>query len=366
MNKDRNKKIILSGGGTGGSATPLINLFEALDKRADFEFLFVGSRAGVERKMAEKKSLRYVSIFSGKFRRYFSWKNFIDPIFIFIGFWQSIFIVLKERPDLIISAGSFISVPLVWAGWFFKVPVLLIQLDIRPGLANKVMAPAAETIAVTFERSLVNYGKKAAWTGAPFKTADCRLQISKKDIYHKYKFDNKLPLVLVVGGGTGALAINNIIKGSIDSLVNICNVLHLSGLGKKVSIEEKNYQQLEFLNYDKLVDVMKKVDLVVSRAGIGSISDLANLKKPAIIIPMPNSHQEDNARVLSDAGAAIVLEEGAITPDNFIHNIRNIFSEDSLRKDLSEKIGVFMKRKGTENIIDMINKMLKNENKNKQ
>lgn len=358
---NKNNKIIFTGGGTGGSVSPLINIYRAISKQDGLDFLFIGGKNGVEKEMAEKEGLVYKGIFSGKLRRYFSFKNFIDPLFIFLGFLESIIIIIKEKPDLIISAGSFISVPFVWAGWFFKIPVLLIQLDIRPGLANKIMAGAADKVAVTFEKSLVAYGNKAVWTGVPLEKINNRSQITKDDILSKYGLNKKLPLVLVVGGGTGSVAINNIIKDSIDNLVNVCNVLHITGKGKRVSIEEKNYKQLEFLDHDEMIVAIKMADLVVSRAGIGFISELVNLRKPAIIIPMPDSHQEDNARVLSDSGAAIILEEKALNSNNFVYNIRNILLEDSLQKDLSYKMGIFMKRKGTENIIEIINNILENK-----
>lgn len=358
MYKKNVKKIILSGGGTGGSAVPLFNIRRRLEKEKSFEFLFLGGKRGIERTLAKEENIPFRGVFSGKFRRYFDWRNFIDPFFVFLGFLESLWIISREKPDLLISAGSFISVPAVWAAWFFKVPVLLIQLDVRPGLANRFMAPVAEKIAVVFEKSVVDYGIKAVWTGVPFQISDFRFQISDKDFFAKYGLKNNLPLVLVIGGGTGSIFINKLLKEVSSELVNVCNIIHITGSGKKLSVQRDNYKQFEFLGHDDLMVIMKKADLVVSRAGLGTISELVDLRKPAIIIPMPESHQEDNAKALSDAGAAMILEERGLSPEGFVRNLKNLLSNQDLRKDLSEKIGVFMKRRGAENIINIINKIL--------
>ena len=167
-------KIILTGGGTGGSVAPLLGVAEMLQRRdakscvstdAGYEFLWIGTKHGPERAMVEREKIEFIAIPSGKMRRYASFKNFIDPFFILAGFFKSLYIILKWKPDFVMSAGSFVSVPVIWAAWLLRVPSLVHQQDARPGLANVLMAPFAGVITVTFEKSLMDYGKKAVWIG---------------------------------------------------------------------------------------------------------------------------------------------------------------------------------------------------------
>ncbi len=359
MDKDKTEKIILSGGGTGGSVIPLLNLLPGLREIGDLELLFVGGRQGVEREMVKKESLRYKGIFSGKLRRYVSWKNFVDPFLVMLGFLQSLLIVIKEKPDLVISAGSFVSVPLVWAARAFGVPVLLIQLDVRPGLANKLMAKAASRVAVVFERSLNAYGKKAVWTGAPFSIKKYEKRSTKKDLFEKYELNNKLPLVLIMGGGTGAVSINKLVKDTVKELSEICNIIHLAGKNKEVDVKSDNYRQFGFLPHEEVMEIMKVCDLVVSRAGLGTITELAILGKPAIIIPMPNTHQEDNALMLINADAAVVLREDGSIRRGLVENIKEIVSKKETKNDLERRMSGFMKKEGKKNILKIIKNIFK-------
>ena len=131
-------KILLTGGGTMGSVSPLLAIVEELKKQNEIEFLWLGTQKGPEKKVIENYKIPFKAIFSGKLRRYFSWQNFIDLFFIKIGLWQSFFILLKFKPDVILSAGSFVGVPVIFAGWLLHIPCLIHQLDIRLTLANKL------------------------------------------------------------------------------------------------------------------------------------------------------------------------------------------------------------------------------------
>jgi len=143
-------KVLLVGGGTGGSVSPLLAVAKNLRfKKPEIEFLWLGSRNGPEKKMVTSQDIEFKWIFSGKLRRYFSWRNFVDPFFILAGLFQSFILLYKERPNIVVSAGSFIAVPTSLAAWFFRVPVLIHQQDVRPGLANKILAYVAKRITVT-------------------------------------------------------------------------------------------------------------------------------------------------------------------------------------------------------------------------
>ena len=244
--ENKKYKILLTGGGTGGSVAPLLAVAEELNnpinppaplcKGGKYEFLWLGTKYGPEKEMiastsfgaGEKAGIKFRAISGGKWRRYFSLKNFSDLIKIKIGFWQSLWIMIKWRPDLVISAGSFISVPVVWAAWVLRVPILIHQQDVQPGLANKLMAPLAKVVTVTFEKSLNDYGKKAVWLGNPTRRS---LEIPNPK-FQIQNLNNNLPVVLIVGGGTGAEAINDLVWQSLGELTKFCQIIHITGKNK--------------------------------------------------------------------------------------------------------------------------------------
>ena len=162
----KKNKIMLTGGGTGGSVSPLLAVVDELKKQGDYySFVWVGTKKGPEKFMVEREGIKFITIANGKLRRYFCLQNFIDPFKIIFGFFQSIKILNKERPKIVMSAGGFVSVPAVWAAGLLRIPVLIHQLDARPGLANKLMAPFASVVTTTFEKSVNDYGNKAEWIG---------------------------------------------------------------------------------------------------------------------------------------------------------------------------------------------------------
>ncbi|MFH1233119.1 MAG: undecaprenyldiphospho-muramoylpentapeptide beta-N-acetylglucosaminyltransferase [Patescibacteria group bacterium] len=361
-------KILLTGGGTGGSVAPLLVVAEELNpptplvrgetaQGGEFEFLWIGTKDGPEREMVEKVGIKFRAIICGKWRRYFSWKNFIDIFKIKIGFWQSLFILLKSRPDLVISAGSFVSVPAVWAAWFLGAKVLVHQQDVRSGLANKLIAPLAKVITVTFEKSLKDYGKKAIWIGNPTRQ---KLKIERQK-YEEYNVDKNLPVILIIGGATGAIAINNLVLESLDELTKFCQIIHLTGKNKintKYKIQNTNYYHFDFLDINEMAKVYSLANVVVSRCGLGVLSELSYLGKPTILIPLPDSHQEDNAIVFANAQAAVVLNQKELTSEKLINEIEKIIKDKELQEKLSEKIKLVMKQGSNEAMVKIIRAML--------
>lgn len=360
-NKIKRKKIILGGGGTGGSVTPLLAVYEKL--KDDFDFLFVGTYKGVEVGLVKKRGLRYKPIISGKWRRYFSFLNFIDIFKIFFAFWQSLFLLLKEKPNLIISAGGFVAVPLSIAGWFLKIPIIIHQQDIAPGLANKIMAKFAKVITVTFEKSLHDYGRRAKWIGnlGPEVSA-INLDSNSILLNNKDFFSLNFPLVLIMGGGTGSQFINKLVAEAIKDLSVFSKVIHISGKndrdnrGLDVS-KHDNYIKLEFVDHQDLLGLISVADLVVSRCGLGALTELSFLKKPTILIPMPNSHQEENANEFSRLKSAKVLSENILRADIFINEVKNILDNRSAREELSLNISGVIKN-GNGKIVEIIRKIL--------
>lgn len=337
---------MLSGGGTGGSVTPLLAVAEVLlAGRKDLEVVFVGTKQGPEKEMVAAfvgpRPLRFIPLSGGKWRRYFSWRNFFDLFRIGVAFFQAFQILRIEKPDVVVSAGSFVSVPLVWAAAFKKIPILIHQQDVRPGLANRLMAPFARAITVTFEKSLIDYGPKAVLIGNPIKDLSS-YQENLAATRQKYQLGSQEPLLLVIGGGTGARAVNEIFFQIGVEANRDYRIIHLTGTGKLPGQEVKkfpgNYQLLEFLPHEEVLALLAAADLVVSRAGLGVLSELAALKKASIIIPMPQSHQEDNAVLVKQAGAAVVFKQAEADPMVLKQAIHELLSDPEKRAVLSQKI----------------------------
>ena len=367
-------KILLTGGGTGGSVAPLLAILEGIRNQEsgirNIDFLWLGTRNGLEKEMIKDitpsphqkegwSEAKFKPIFSGKLRRYFSWRNFVDPIFIFLGFIQSFFIILKSRPNLVMSAGSFVSVPVVWAAWLLRVPVLIHQQDARPGFANTLMAPFAKIITVTFEKSLADYGKKAIWTGNPAQNTKTRKHENTKT-RKIFNFENDLSVVLVIGGGTGAMAINELIDKAVPELTKFCNIIHITGKNKSYGLRVAGYENYEFLNAEQMSQAYAAADIVVSRAGMGVLTELSYLGKPAILISMPDSHQEDNAEIFKEKHAAIVLNQKELTAEKITENIKNFLDNRELQNKLSSNIKTVIKKGANEKIVKIVESVMRN------
>jgi len=335
-------RIILAGGGTGGSVVPLLAVADEIKIiESETEFLFIGTRKGVpEKELVKNKNIPYKAIFSGKFRRYISLKNIIDPFLILIGFFQSFFIISKFKPKAIFSAGGFISVPLAWAAWILRKPIFIHQQDIVPGLANKLIAPLAKKITITFEKSFKSFNKrKTILTGNPVRKEI--FQGNKEKAIKQFNLDNNSPVLLIIGGGTGAKKINEMIAQIVPELVKFCQIIHLTGKGKKINDKKlnfENYQQYEFLSQG-MSDLYQAADLIISRAGLGVLTELSILKKPMICIPIPDTHQEFNAQYFADKNALFLLNQKNLRPGKLLEKIKKIINSKKQLKDLSNNIG---------------------------
>lgn len=302
-------RILFVGGGTVGSVAPLLALsgsIRALDEQATF--LFIGSSRGPERALVESAHIPFKSISAGKLRRYASWKNITDIAALTIGFFQAYGLLRKYQPDAIVSAGSFVAVPVVWAGKFLGIPSVIHQQDIVPGLANRICQPAAKKITVAFESSLKHYPKnKVTWTGNPVRSQ--LAGYSPSAARKKFNLKDTVPTILAFGGGTGALRLNQLIAEAGLGLVKHVQILHITGGRENTfQIEDPNYRSVEFLT-DDMAAAYAAADIVVCRSGLSTLSELSALGKPAIVIPIPNTHQEKNAEYFREHKAIIQLDE---------------------------------------------------------
>lgn len=320
MHDNKKLRVILSGGGTLGPVMPLIALGEELRRRhkTDLSLLWVGTYRGIERAVVRAHKMEFTAIPAAKFRRYFSIKTFFEPLVFFAGFIKSFIIILTFKPDVLVSAGGFVSVPLHLIAFLLGIPTVIHQQDIEIGLANRIMRWSAKRITVTFEKSVAFFSKnKVVWTGNPVRRE--LLQGNKDRGMVRFHLDTQFPTVLVFGGGTGAVSLNIILAECLGSVLGHSQVIHLTGQGKGVMaplIREANrnellskYHPYEFLMDEEMGDAYAVADIVVSRAGLSSLSEISALGKASVIVPIPCSHQELNARFFVEKQAGVIVEE---------------------------------------------------------
>lgn len=334
-------RVLLSGGGTAGSVTPLMALVDQLRRqRHDIEFLFIGTADGPEGVLAKAANIPFMTIPSGKLRRYWDIKNLTDLRQIWRGYRQSVDVIKHWRPKVAVTAGSFVSVPVMWAAHRHGVKTLVHQQDVRPGLANRLMIRAADVITVTFRASMAAFpAKKTHWTGNPVRIdmidGDAR---RGRELFH---LPETGPVLLVFGGGTGSVALNNAIGTLAPRLTEHWSILHVTGPNRNfVELHNARYQSFPFLTW-QLPHAMAAADIVVTRAGLGALSELSALGKAAIIVPMPNSHQEDNAEVIAQASAGIVVRQTGRLTEDLEHAIERLRLDPHERRRLGNNLRQF-------------------------
>ncbi len=340
--------IIFSGGGTLGPVTPLLAIHETIKKSYPHsKFLWVGTARGPERTLVEKEGVRFVSLSAGKFRRYVSLWNITDLLRIIVGFFQSLRLLIKESPDLCISAGGFVSVPVHWAAWLLGIPTWIHQQDVRPGLANKLMAPMATVITTTLEESVSLFSaNKTLWLGNPVRKELCMGDIRRAK--KLFNVSGDLPIVFATGGGTGSMRVNQLVVQAVQHLSGTCEVIHLSGKERPQELVERAVQHFDYYQVHQfftheMKDAYAIASLVISRGGFGTLSEIAALGKPAILIPKPG-HQEDNVRFLAEAGAVILVDETLSDGNRLAKIIKDVLADSErmiqMGRRLQEKLPI--------------------------
>jgi UDP-N-acetylglucosamine--N-acetylmuramyl-(pentapeptide) pyrophosphoryl-undecaprenol N-acetylglucosamine transferase len=306
------KRIVLTGGGTAGHVTPCIALLPKLMQEG-YDIQYIGSYQGIERKLIEEYGIPYHGIASGKLRRYLDPKNFSDPFKVVKGYLEARKLLKKLKPDIVFSKGGFVTVPVVLAAKSNKIPVIVHESDITPGLANKLALPSASKICVNFPETLKYLPEgKAVLTGTPIR----------KELFSGNKlrgldfcgFSVNKPVLLIIGGSTGSRVINEIIRGMLPTLLRDYQVIHLCGKG---NLDERlndtpGYAQFEYIRAE-LSDLLAAADLVISRAGANAICELLALRKPSILIPLSakasRGDQILNAESFERQGYSYLLKE---------------------------------------------------------
>lgn len=334
------KRIILTGGGTAGHVTPNIALIPAL-KKAGYDIHYIGSKNGIERRLIQDMGIPYHPISSGKLRRYFDLKNFTDPFRVLRGYFQASRLIRKLKPDILFSKGGFVSVPVVIAANRKKVPVIIHESDITPGLANKLSFGSARKVCCNFPETVRYLPEgKAVLTGSPIREE--LFSGTREKGLSLCGFRPDKPVLLVMGGSLGSVAINNAVRASLDSLAEEFQIIHLCGKGHldpNLNSRE-GYCQFEYISKE-LPDLFAAADLFISRAGANTICEILALKKPNILIPLTaaasRGDQLLNAASFEKSGYSYVLQEEQVTRDSILEAVRHVFkNKDSYITALSK------------------------------
>ena len=311
------KQIFFTGGGSGGHVVPALTLIDAIKKSSDINIYYVGGKRSVERELVRAQGLKYYAIQTGKLRRYFSIENMIDFFRFIIGIVQSLVILFKykKRETLIFSTGGFVGLPLVIAAGILGFPVFIHEQTSRVGLANKIASYFAEKVFISFLESKKFFPEhKIIFSGYPLKDA-CFTPKDKGFIFENIKLaEIEKPILLITGGGNGSKLLNDFVTVQINSLTSKYFVIHQVGqkfIEEMKSLEINNYHPVAFA--DQIIEIMKHADLIISRAGAGTVMELMALQKTSVFVPLKiaqKNEQYHNAMEASKlVGSAVVKED---------------------------------------------------------
>lgn len=336
------KKIVLTGGGTAGHVTPNIALLPTLQSMG-YDISYVGSYDGIEKRLITDFNIPYYGVATGKFRRYLDPKNLTDPFRVIKGYGEALKILKKIKPDVIFSKGGFVSVPVVRAAAALKIPCIIHESDLTPGLANRLCIPVAHKVCCNFPETLHHIPEgKAILTGSPI-----REELSKGDkiaALNMCGFSANIPVVMVIGGSLGANAINEAVRKVLPKLLQDFQVIHICGKDKidNLLLNTSGYKQFEYVKAE-LKDLFAISDLVISRAGANAICELLALKIPNLLIPLPaKSSRGDqilNAESFEAQGFSMILKEEELDESTMLDRIHELyFTRDTYIKNMSKSV----------------------------
>ena len=350
------KKIVLTGGGTAGHVTPNLALIPRL--LADgWEIHYIGAANSAEEELISRvPEVTFHTVSVGKLRRYFDPKNFSDPFRVIRGVRQATGIIRRLKPDVVFSKGGFVSVPVVYGAMLNRVPIVTHESDMTPGLATKLCLPFSKVQCCTFPEA-VQYAKgKGVHTGTPIRPEI--LMGNRQEGRKRFGFDNNRPVLMVVGGSSGAQSINQVIWQSLPTLTESFQVLHLCGKGNLTSVYEgtANYVQREYLN-EEMADAYACADILVSRAGSNALCEILAARKPALLIPYPKGASRGdqllNAESFRARGFSHVLLQENMTPETLVQAVEELYHD---RGALYEAMATEPTANGIDNVLEQIYK----------
>jgi UDP-N-acetylglucosamine--N-acetylmuramyl-(pentapeptide) pyrophosphoryl-undecaprenol N-acetylglucosamine transferase len=337
------KTIVFTGGGTAGHVTPNLALMARL-QQLGWNIHYIGSATGIEKDIIQQERIPFHSISSGKLRRYFDLKNLKDPFKVLKGVYDSYQLLRSIKPAIVFSKGGFVSVPVVLSSRMRRIPSIIHESDITPGLANKLSIPFATKVCITFPETMqLIQGRKAVLTGVPIREKmkhGSRIKGLQICGFHSDK-----PVIMVMGGSLGSQVINKAVRDSLQDVLSGYQIVHICGKGNIAEelIATRGYKQFEYVS-EELPDLIAMADLVVSRAGSTSIYEFLALGKPMLLIPLTKQASRGdqllNAESFEKSGYAQVLFEEALTKDSLISNVNSLYdNRESYQAAMSTQNG---------------------------
>lgn len=369
-------KVLVSGGGTGGHIYPALSVAGKLKQLFDAEILYLGDKNGLETKIVPKASLPLVTIYAGKLRRYLSVQTVKDIFKVPVGICQAIGIMRKFKPDVVFTSGGYVAVPAGIAAKLNGVPLVMHQQDVMPNLSNRLLAPLATRVTVSFPDSVQYFNKqKTIFAGNPLREqiAEVALNDAAK-VKTEFGLQQDVPVILVTGGSQGALHLNEVIVSSLKDMLPMAQVIHISGARTYTDTKAKAKEQLngipaeyteryhlfEYLE-EEMPKALKAADLVICRAGAATLSELAALGKPSILVPLPpglgGSPQEANAAFFERTGASEVVKDKDLVAQELVNLIKRLLSDKDKLKRMSEAVSNIARGTAVDDIARLIQEL---------
>jgi len=350
-------RIALTGGGTGGHLFPILavvqeiknligaNIFQIpAGEGVGVEFMFLGPKT-VGEEILKTEGVIHKTIMAGKLRRYAAWQNIWDIFKIPCGLVQSLWHLFWFMPNVVFSKGGYGAVPVVLAAWIWRIPIIIHESDSVPGLANKFCAFFSRRVAIAFDEAAKYFPpKKTALIGNPVRPS--LFGGSKENAKQLFGLSLTKPVLLILGGSQGAQAINDLVLTSVLLVAARCEIIHQCGpanaeLAKQMLGDQApaDYHLFAFLDNEQMRQALAAADLIIARAGAGTIAEIAAMGKPSILIPLPNAaadHQSKNATEFANFGGTVIMEEMNLTPHLFRSEIFSLLDKPDLLKKMSE------------------------------
>ncbi|MCD4839227.1 undecaprenyldiphospho-muramoylpentapeptide beta-N-acetylglucosaminyltransferase [Neobacillus sedimentimangrovi] len=324
------KTIVFTGGGSAGHVTPNLAIINEI--KDDWNIHYIGSKKGIEKELIRKINIPYHSISSGKLRRYIDFENVIDIFRVLKGCLDARRILKKLKPDLVFSKGGFVSVPVIIAARSLKIPIFIHESDMTPGLANKISQRFATKIFTSFEETEKFFPKnKVKAIGSPIRKEV--LSGSAERGRRFLGFDQRRPILTIMGGSLGAKRINEAVREALSQLTEKYQIVHLCG---KNNVDESladisGYKQFEYV-HEELSDILAATDLVITRGGSNAIFEFLALNIPMLIIPLglkqSRGDQILNAQAFEEKGFSLTLEEENLTSESLIKHLEMLEAKE--------------------------------------
>ena len=354
-------KVVLTGGGTAGHVNGNMALVPELKKRGA-DICYIGRKPSMEYDIVSKDpSIAYYVITAGKFRRTFSLKNVTDAFKVMQGYQQAKKILKEIQPDIVFSKGGFVTVPVVAAAKKLGIPVIIHESDSTPGLANRISGRYADRFCTTFPETVeMLNSQKAICTGPPLRKE--LFEGSRTLGLRLCGFDEQKPVVIVMGGSSGAQAINELVRKSLEELLKSFQVIHICGKdGMDASLNHLvGYKQYGYVT-DELPHLLAASDIAVSRAGANAIFEFLAAQIPMLLIPLPKTESRGdqilNAESFEKSGYAIMRVQEKLTPETFVDAVHELYRK---APQIKSNMSVRTIKNGRENILQMIDAFCEN------